>query len=74
MSLAHVHDFAISLDGFDAGECQSCDAHFGHTGGQHVRIGGGATVICDFLAAPTHRPHARRGGPAPASERPWSGR
>jgi len=30
MSLARVHNFAISLDGFGTGEGQSHDAHFGH--------------------------------------------
>jgi hypothetical protein len=30
MSLARVHNFAISLDGFGTGEGQSADAHFGH--------------------------------------------
>ena len=92
MSLARVHNFAISLDGFGTGEGQSADAHFGHAGerlhewmfatrwwqpggsggvddafaqqfypgigkarkaadGKDVRIGGGATMIRDFLAA-----------------------
>jgi dihydrofolate reductase len=32
MSLARVHNFAISLDGFGTGEGQSRDAHFGHAG------------------------------------------
>src|SRR5919109_43391 len=32
MSLARVHNFAISLDGFGTGEGQSDDAHFGHAG------------------------------------------
>ena len=32
MSLARVHNFAISLDGFGTGEGQSHDAHFGHAG------------------------------------------
>ena len=32
MSLARVHNFAISLDGFGTGEGQSKDAHFGHAG------------------------------------------
>ena len=32
MSLARVHNFAISLDGFGTGEGQSADAHFGHAG------------------------------------------
>ncbi len=32
MSLARVHNFAISLDGFGTGEGQSQDAHFGHAG------------------------------------------
>jgi dihydrofolate reductase len=34
MSLARVHNFAISLDGFGTGEGQSRDAHFGHAGGR----------------------------------------
>jgi RibD C-terminal domain len=99
MSLARIHNFAISLDGFGTGEGQGPDAHFGHAGdrlhqwmfatrwwgpggsggvddafvqrhdpgiaspaealetareaagGQDVRIGGGPTVIRDFLAA-----------------------
>jgi dihydrofolate reductase len=32
MSLARVHNFAISLDGFGTGEPQSHDAPFGHAG------------------------------------------
>ncbi len=32
MSLARVHNFAISLDGFGTGEGQSAEAHFGHAG------------------------------------------
>jgi dihydrofolate reductase len=32
MSLARVHNFAISLDGFGSGEPQSLDAPFGHAG------------------------------------------
>jgi dihydrofolate reductase len=32
MSLARVHNFSISLDGFGTGEGQSRDAHFGHAG------------------------------------------
>jgi dihydrofolate reductase len=32
MSLARVHNFAISLDGFGTGQGQSADAHFGHAG------------------------------------------
>jgi dihydrofolate reductase len=32
MSLARVHNFAISLDGFGTGEGQSREAHFGHAG------------------------------------------
>ena len=32
MSLARVHNFSISLDGFGTGEGQSKDAHFGHAG------------------------------------------
>ncbi|GAB3425084.1 dihydrofolate reductase family protein [Flindersiella endophytica] len=32
MSLARVHNFAISLDGFGTGEGQSADLHFGHAG------------------------------------------
>ena len=32
MSLARVHNFAISLDGFGTGEGQSRDAPFGHAG------------------------------------------
>ena len=32
MSLARIHNFAISLDGFGTGEGQSLDAHFGHAG------------------------------------------
>jgi hypothetical protein len=32
MSLARVHNFSISLDGFGTGEGQSHDAHFGHAG------------------------------------------
>jgi dihydrofolate reductase len=32
VSLARVHNFAISLDGFGTGEGQSADAHFGHAG------------------------------------------
>jgi dihydrofolate reductase len=32
MSLARVHNFAISLDGFGTGEGQSKDLHFGHAG------------------------------------------
>lgn len=32
MSLAIVHNFAISIDGFGTGEGQSHDAHFGHAG------------------------------------------
>ncbi len=32
MSLARVHNFAISLDGFGTGEPQSQDAPFGHAG------------------------------------------
>ena len=32
MSLARVHNFAISLDGFGAGEPQSLDSPFGHAG------------------------------------------
>ena len=34
MSLARVHNFAISLDGFGTGAGQSRDAHFGHAGYQ----------------------------------------
>ena len=32
MSLAHVHYFAISLDGFGTGEGQTDELHFGHAG------------------------------------------
>ena len=32
MSLARVHNFSISLDGFGSGEPQSLDAPFGHAG------------------------------------------
>jgi dihydrofolate reductase len=32
MSLARVHNFSISLDGFGTGEGQDRDAHFGHAG------------------------------------------
>ena len=32
MSLARVHNFAVSLDGFGTGEPQSLDAPFGHAG------------------------------------------
>ena len=32
MSLARVHNFAISLDGFGTGEGQKKDVHFGHAG------------------------------------------
>jgi dihydrofolate reductase len=32
MSLARVHNFAISLDGYGTGQGQSADAHFGHAG------------------------------------------
>lgn len=32
MSLARVHNFAISLDGFGTGAGQSADLHFGHAG------------------------------------------
>jgi dihydrofolate reductase len=32
MSLARVHNFAISLDGFGTGEGQSAELHFGHAG------------------------------------------
>jgi dihydrofolate reductase len=32
MSLARVHNFAISLDGYGTGEGQSATAHFGHAG------------------------------------------
>ena len=32
MSLARVHNFAISLDGFGTGEGLSHDAYFGHAG------------------------------------------
>jgi dihydrofolate reductase len=32
MSLARVHNFAISLDGFGTGEGQTADKHFGHAG------------------------------------------
>ena len=32
MSLARVHNFSISLDGFGTGAGQSADAHFGHAG------------------------------------------
>ena len=32
MSLARVHNFSISLDGFGTGEPQSLDAPFGHAG------------------------------------------
>ena len=32
MSLARVHNFAISLDGFGTGEPQSLEAPFGHAG------------------------------------------
>jgi dihydrofolate reductase len=37
--------------------------------GQDVRLGGGATVIRDFLAAGLGGPHAHRGGPDPARPR-----
>ena len=32
MSKVRVHNFSISLDGFAAGEDQSCEAPFGHAG------------------------------------------
>jgi len=32
MSLARVHNFAISLDGFGTGESQTLEAPFGHAG------------------------------------------
>jgi len=32
MSLARVHNFAISLDGFGTGEGQDAELHFGHAG------------------------------------------
>lgn len=34
MSLVRVHNFAISLDGFGAGEGQTLEAPFGHAGGR----------------------------------------
>jgi hypothetical protein len=32
MSLARVHNFSVSLDGFGTGEGQTLDAPFGHAG------------------------------------------
>ena len=32
MSLARVHNFAVSLDGFGTGEGQNAELHFGHAG------------------------------------------
>ena len=34
MSQVRVHNFAVSLDGFGAGEGQSMDAPFGHAQGR----------------------------------------
>ncbi|WP_128801181.1 MULTISPECIES: dihydrofolate reductase family protein [unclassified Streptomyces] len=63
MSLARVHNFAISLDGFGTGEGQSREAPFGHAGEQlhqwmfktrfwHDMIGkpGGSSGIDDAFA------------------------
>jgi hypothetical protein len=32
MSLARIHNFSVSLDGFGTGEGQALDAPFGHAG------------------------------------------
>jgi dihydrofolate reductase len=60
MSLARVHSFSISLDGFGSGEGQSHDAYFGHAGdrlhewmfatrwwGEMVRQPGGSRGVDD---------------------------
>jgi dihydrofolate reductase len=63
MSLARVHNFAISLDGFATGEGQSLDTPFGHAGerlhewmfatrfwGEMVGQPGGSSGVDDALA------------------------
>src|SRR5689334_14297975 len=37
MSLVRIHNFAVSLDGFSAGEDQRLDAPFGHAGDRLMR-------------------------------------
>jgi dihydrofolate reductase len=63
MSLARVHNFAISLDGFGTGEPQSRDAPFGHAGERlhewmfatgHWKAGGSSGV--DDAFARQHEP------------------
>ena len=63
--LVRVQNFTVSSDGFGAGEQQTLERPFGHAdpgemvleqardaaGGQDVRLGGGATVIRQFLRA-----------------------
>lgn len=62
--LLRVQNFNVSSDGYGAGEGQSLERPFGHAepadvlaqareaaGGKDVRLGGGATVIRQFLDA-----------------------
>ena len=63
MSLARVHNFAISLDGFGTGEGQTHELHFGHAGqrlhewmfattwwGRHGEPSGGSGGVDDAFA------------------------
>ena len=73
--LTHHPRPSIEMEGgttfhfLDASPAEALEAAREAAGGQDVRIGGGPTVIRDFLAAGLDRPPARRGGPDPARPR-----
>jgi dihydrofolate reductase len=60
MSLARVHNFAVSLDGFGTGEGQSLDAPFGHADGRLMEWAFGTRTF--------HQMHGKPGGSAGTDE------
>ena len=61
MSLARVHNFSISLDGFGTGEPQTLDAPFGHAGERlHEWLFLDQVVARDRRPARRHPRHRRR--------------
>ena len=75
MSLARVHSFSISLDGFGTGEGQSRDAPFGHAGPQAARVDVRHPVRAaeaGAAASTTRSPSGTTRGSAPRSWGPAS--
>ena len=72
--LTHHTRPSIEMEGgttfhfIDAPPAEALETAREAAGGQDIRIGGGPTVIRDFLA-PAHRPHAHRRSPDPAGPR-----